>query len=449
MRNMILLLATVLLLGTCHGVTAQDFFTDGAEVVDTIEINGRNQAPELTLIHNKAGQDETYRFRTTALHLDLMGGITGQTRFMRIRNDSKPHSFLMHPDGIAIGMSNNTRDGSGFSFLVPQSAFHVYHQDSSGPFGNAQVILEDNTGTNATRTMVRMLNNGPSNITFEDTSTTSNTGVVEDLWTLGPQSSGAFVIEKDFGTTAFAIDEANQEVVIQPKLQVLPIFDAEDPATAKITVDNSSYGTGLREMFALINNGGSRFTMENTANNVKWAFASDAIGRFTFSVDGTSGPEFAISPSGRVIMGPGNQSNFDLRPNGNLTIRGTLTQSSDRNLKKNFAEVDVEKVLQKVAEMPVSTWQFKFDSDDLRHMGPTAQDFRKAFGLGENDRTIAPVDGIGVSLAAIKALKAQVDKLNEQLAEKSQLVSELESELESQRDRFDSLEGRLSELESR
>jgi len=44
-----------------------------------------------------------------------------------------------------------------------------------------------------------------------------------------------------------------------------------------------------------------------------------------------------------------------------------------------------------------------------------AQDFRAAFGLGENDPTITTVDADGVALAAIQGLNA---KLEEKLQQK-------------------------------
>ena len=112
-----------------------------------------------------------------------------------------------------------------------------------------------------------------------------------------------------------------------------------------------------------------------------------------------------------------------------LFLTGTLSQSSDRNIKSAFEEVDPQDVLQKVSESPVDSCQFNFDAPSIRHIGPTAQDFHEAFGLGANDTTIAPVDGIGISLAAVKGLKEQVDeqqaiirKLNRRLQELERIV---------------------------
>ncbi|HEY0548440.1 MAG TPA: hypothetical protein VGF13_02495 [Verrucomicrobiae bacterium] len=48
----------------------------------------------------------------------------------------------------------------------------------------------------------------------------------------------------------------------------------------------------------------------------------------------------------------------------------------------------------------------------VRHIGPMAQDFRSAFAVGENDRTITTVDADGVALAAIQGLNQKVEEEN-------------------------------------
>ena len=209
---------------------------------------------------------------------------------------------------------------------------------------------------------------------------------------------------------------------------------------AKIVVENQFSGTPqTQEMFALVNNGGSRFSFTDTSLDSKWIFSSDALGRFSVSLNETGGPELTIKPNGRVLMGGGGSQVFDLRPNGNLKIAGTLFQSSDKNLKTAFADVNNQAILKKVAEMPVTTWQFKSDEADMRHMGPTAQDFHAAFELGEDETSIAPVDGIGVSLAAIKALN---EKLNRKISGQQTLIDSQQEMLEKLMQRLDALESR-------
>jgi hypothetical protein len=44
-------------------------------------------------------------------------------------------------------------------------------------------------------------------------------------------------------------------------------------------------------------------------------------------------------------------------------------------------------------------------------MGPMAEDFRKAFGLGKDDNTIFNIDAAGTAMSAIKALAIKVDRL--------------------------------------
>jgi Chaperone of endosialidase len=94
---------------------------------------------------------------------------------------------------------------------------------------------------------------------------------------------------------------------------------------------------------------------------------------------------------------------------------------SDRNVKRDIAPVDEQAVLESVARVPVSTWSYKSDAPTVRHLGPMAQDFYAAFGLGDTDRAYNPIDAHGVALAAIKALyersreqDARIERLEQQ-----------------------------------
>jgi hypothetical protein len=90
-----------------------------------------------------------------------------------------------------------------------------------------------------------------------------------------------------------------------------------------------------------------------------------------------------------------------------LSTSGVWTNTSDVNRKHRFLAVDGGDVLDRLRAMPISTWSYKTDDDAIRHIGPTAQDFAAAFGLGNDDRTIGTVDADGVALAAAKALEAR------------------------------------------
>ena len=73
-------------------------------------------------------------------------------------------------------------------------------------------------------------------------------------------------------------------------------------------------------------------------------------------------------------------------------------------------------VLEKLAELPISTWNYKGEDPSVRHMGPMAQDFFATFGLGGDDKTINLLDANGVVMVAIQALYRRVLALESELA---------------------------------
>jgi hypothetical protein len=89
----------------------------------------------------------------------------------------------------------------------------------------------------------------------------------------------------------------------------------------------------------------------------------------------------------------------------------TTCPRSDRNLKTAIASVDEDRVLERLMSLPVSTWSYRAEGTDVRHMGPMAQDFQATFGLGASDRTILQVDADGVALASIQALYRRLEAL--------------------------------------
>jgi hypothetical protein len=114
---------------------------------------------------------------------------------------------------------------------------------------------------------------------------------------------------------------------------------------------------------------------------------------------------------------------FRFFTNANLTTGCTLAAgsgafscTSDRNSKRAFAHVDGRSVLDRLAALPVMTWQYKDEQGHVRHMGPTAQDFRRAFGLGNSSKQIGLIDEAGVSLAAVKALDARTRRQEREIA---------------------------------
>jgi len=87
-----------------------------------------------------------------------------------------------------------------------------------------------------------------------------------------------------------------------------------------------------------------------------------------------------------------------------------VNASSSQASKTDFASIDPRDVLERVAQLPITTWRYKEGEADVRHIGPMAEDFWNAFHVGYGDHTIADLDARGVALAAIQGLKQALDE---------------------------------------
>jgi hypothetical protein len=101
---------------------------------------------------------------------------------------------------------------------------------------------------------------------------------------------------------------------------------------------------------------------------------------------------------------------------------------SDRNLKENFDAVNNRAILERVKDLPLTSWNYKAEDPAIRHIGPMAQDFAKAFGLGEDNRRINVVDANGVTLASIQALYQMVQEQATQIKTLQGQIEQLKTE---------------------
>jgi hypothetical protein len=159
------------------------------------------------------------------------------------------------------------------------------------------------------------------------------------------------------------------------------------------------------------------------------------------SVQAVANNEFVVRASGgfRFRTNPTLTTGCDL-PAGS----GVFSCSSSRSLKEHFAEVDGEALLARVRGVPVSRWSYIAEGGRVRHLGPFAEDFHAAFGLGTDDRSIGLLDIDGVNFAAVKALEARTEELLARTAE----VERLRAEVASLRERQAATDARLAELEA-
>lgn len=141
------------------------------------------------------------------------------------------------------------------------------------------------------------------------------------------------------------------------------------------------------------------------------------------------GPQTAGNPRGAryVYVGPFNAGLTISCWNGaRLTDGGIWSNASDKNRKTDFREVDGQTVLEKLAALPIRQWRYTNETPGVKHLGPTAQDFHAAFGLGTDDTSIGTVDADGVALAAIQALNRKVEERDAEIRLLKQRLERLE-----------------------
>jgi len=143
-------------------------------------------------------------------------------------------------------------------------------------------------------------------------------------------------------------------------------------------------------------------------------FRVRAVGgaRFFTAVDGSG------NPTAGVVMFPGDTA---------------WSPGSDRTLKENFSPVDHREVLDRLAGLPIQTWNLVTQDPSVRHIGPMAQDFRAAFGFGSDERHISTLDADGVALAAIQGLYKQVQARDAEIAMLKARLSVVEQALDGKR----------------
>ncbi len=157
---------------------------------------------------------------------------------------------------------------------------------------------------------------------------------------------------------------------------------------------------------------------KNTANNQFWVKAS----------------------GGTIFYSDPTQTNFvALYPGA-----GSWSNTSDKNKKEHFKFLDGEMILRKLATVPVTSWNYKTQSESIRHIGPMAQDLFTAFHFGESDTTITSSDIDGINLIALQALANRTKELSLKVNEVNQLKKEIDALNEEKR----RLEKRINKIEN-
>jgi len=193
--------------------------------------------------------------------------------------------------------------------------------------------------------------------------------------------------------------------------------------------DNAASGTG-----SVVTGGGCN-TASGTYSAVLGGFANEASGHYSFALG-----QFALASHDDSFVWNSYSHDrtsyaaetFNVHASGGIYFNGgSVHTTSDRNAKADIEAIEPTEVLDKVVAMPISTWRYKDEEGDRRHIGPMSQDFHAAFPLGGDNRFITTVDVDGVALAAIQGLHARLSERDRTIQSLTETVVALAERLEA------------------
>ena len=117
----------------------------------------------------------------------------------------------------------------------------------------------------------------------------------------------------------------------------------------------------------------------------------------------------------------------DMAGSYTLTFDGVLEHGSSRDSKRDLEPAHGAELLQALRELPLYAWTYNHDEANARHLGPMAEDFHAAFGLGRGARHISSADTAGLALAAIQALADKLDEKDQEIADLEARLAALET----------------------
>jgi trimeric autotransporter adhesin len=219
-------------------------------------------------------------------------------------------------------------------------------------------------------------------------------------------------------------------------------------------IDGATVCGGISNVASGINSfvaGGTANTATNYAFAAGYGAQATNQGAFVWSsqvmTTSTNAYSFTVrAPGGVRFLSTTNTNNNAANIGVILKTNATAwSVLSDRNSKENFQSIDETQILDKLEQMPVTKWNYKHDPN-RDYIGPTAQDFKAAFGLGDDDKSINTLDEAGVTLAAIKGLGKQLKARDQQIAKLQSDIHERDAKMESLARKLDQISARLNQL---
>jgi len=197
-------------------------------------------------------------------------------------------------------------------------------------------------------------------------------------------------------------------------------INKNNPA-ATLDVDGTLHIQGVNNWDVTGTEGDFRVGNDSFRFKIGVANAGSGAGDVWMRAHGGTGRVFLKTPGGTTIYSNEGQTTGVTLAAGS----SAWSSGSDRNTKENFIAVDTREVLERVASLPLTSWNYKSQEKSIRHIGPMAQDFASAFQVGEDDKHITTVDEGGVALAAIQGLNQKLEYENAELKRRIEKLEKL------------------------
>ena len=341
------------------------------------------------------------------------------------------------PFRIATSAPNNSlfiaADGDvGFETSTPDGLFDVAHSSDAN---NHAFLINSNSdvGVNIDNGFVPsglfdvQTTGGKSRFTV---TSVGNVGI--NLGTARQTLTDPFVIKNTSSSTTLLNLDTSGNLTIAGTLNGAGLSTTGQATNWDLVMSNSNGDFGIKPSTSSTN----QLTLQSNGSLI---LGSGSDNSMTFSNSTISTKKISDGTTWDTVMGDPNLGNaftvnyggnfqFAVTTDGNIFIPGTLTSTSDRNRKENIKSIDTAEILENLAAIPVSQWNYK--GNDVTHIGPMAQDFWDSFQVGKDDKGISNVDADGVAIASIQELYKRLKQKDKELEDLREHNSTLENRLQ-------------------
>jgi hypothetical protein len=298
-------------------------------------------------------------------------------------------------------------------------------------------------GTTSPDQRLHLVDDNTPSIQFEQTDAA---GFSPHEWRIGANEANFLVQDLKARTLPFRVETAAPDLSLNVTSSGNVGFGLREPEAlihvhtpdAQLRIEERTQPDAEptpRVLADLVNLGPSSIRFQDTSpGGSTWLAGGSGQGDFSIRTQGDSGP-----PAMRLTT------------LGGLVTAGALEQRLDAASLADAQPVDADSILQATLDLPLSTWTYDGDSTGARHLGPTAEAFADAFGLGAGGGAIAPADLAGVSLAGVQALARDANARDERIARLAEGLEALGADpaAGALRADLDALSGRVGAQEQR